>query len=391
MVSFNLKDIVKPSINEIEKYIPGESFSTNSKEKIYKLSSNESPFKIPRKVINKVNSLVLSSNLYPDGDCNQLKNQLVKTFNLKFKNIICGNGSDDVLSVIAQTFSKEGGEVICSEFGFTYYPIIARASGCKVVIAKSDKLKISCDNILKSITKLTRIIFIANPNNPTGTIIFKEELLNFLQNVPKNIIVVLDGAYSEFIKDRRYTDGIELINKFPNIIVTRTFSKIFALAGLRLGWAYSNEKIIELLEKVRGPFNVNTLSQNIGTLILKEKEFLRKSIIHNDKWRKILPTEIKKIGLESYESFANFVLIKVNEKKYSKAKILSFLKKKKILVRDLSNYGMKHFFRVSIGSTSDLRKFLKELRNSINTKNHNYRLWTNWSLTWTRFKKKKNM
>ena len=307
MVSFNIKDIVKPSINEIEKYIPGESLSTNSKEKISKLSSNESPFKIPRKVINKVNSLVLSSNLYPDGDCNQLKNQLVKTFNLKFKNIICGNGSDDVLSVIAQTFSKEGSEVICSEFGFTYYPIIARASGCKVVIAKSDKLKISCDNILKSITKLTRIIFIANPNNPTGTIIFKEELLNLLQNVPKNIIVVLDGAYSEFITDRRYTDGIELINKFPNIVVTRTFSKIFALAGLRLGWAYSNEKIIELLEKVRGPFNVNTLSQNVGTLILKEKDFLRKSIIHNDKWRKIKCPKTNKVAFRETDTLDTFV------------------------------------------------------------------------------------
>ncbi len=365
MVSFNLKDIVKPSINEIEKYIPGESFSINKKEKIYKLSSNESPFKIPRKLLNKASNLVLSSNLYPDGDCNQLKNQLAKTFNLNFKNIICGNGSDDVLSVIAQTFSKEGGEVICSEYGFTYYPIIARASGCKVVIAKSDKLKISCKNILKRITKITRMIFIANPNNPTGTIIFREELIKFLQKVPKNIIVVLDGAYSEFITDSRYTDGIELINKFPNIIVTRTFSKIFALAGLRLGWAYSNEKIIELLEKVRGPFNVNAISQSIGTLILREKEFLKKSIIHNDKWRKILPIEIKKIGLESYESFANFVLIKVDRKKYSKIKILSFLKKKKIFVRDLNNYGMKQFFRVSIGSSDDLKKFLIELRNSI--------------------------
>ena len=171
MVSFNLKDIVKPSINEIEKYIPGESLCINKDEKLSKLSSNESPFKIPKKVITKLNNIVLSSNIYPDGDCKQLKNQLAKTFKLKVKNIICGNGSDDVLSVIAQTFSKEGGEVICSEFGFTYYPIIARASGCKVVIAKSDKLKVSCDNILKSITKLTRIIFIANPNNPTGTII----------------------------------------------------------------------------------------------------------------------------------------------------------------------------------------------------------------------------
>ena len=369
MVSFNFKDIVKPSINKIEKYIPGESLSINKEDKISKLSSNESPFKIPRNVITRANNIVLSSNLYPDGDCNQLKNQLAKTFKLKVKNIICGNGSDDVLAVIAQTFSKEGGEVICSEFGFTYYPIIARASGCKVVTAKSDKLKISCDNILKRITKLTRIIFIANPNNPTGTIIYKEELLKFLHKVPQNIIVVLDAAYSEFITDKRYTDGIDLINKFPNIIVTRTFSKIFALAGLRLGWAYSNEKIIELLEKVRGPFNVNTLSQNIGTLILREKEFLKKSIIHNDKWRKILPTEIKKIGLESFESFANFVLIRVNEKQYSKKKILSFLKRKKILVRDLTNYGMKQFFRVSIGSNSDLKKFLRELRNSIKNEN----------------------
>ena len=369
MVSFNFKDIVKPSINKIEKYIPGESLSINKEDKISKLSSNESPFKIPRNVITRANNIVLSSNLYPDGDCNQLKNQLAKTFKLKVKNIICGNGSDDVLAVIAQTFSKEGGEVICSEFGFTYYPIIARASGCNVVTAKSEKLKISCNNILKRITKRTRIIFIANPNNPTGTIIYKEELLKFLHKVPQNIIVVLDGAYSEFITDKRYTDGIDLINKFPNIIVTRTFSKIFALAGLRLGWAYSNEKIIELLEKVRGPFNVNTLSQNIGTLILREKEFLRKSIIHNDKWRKILPTEIKKIGLESFESFANFVLIRVNEKQYSKKKILSFLKRKKILVRDLTNYGMKQFFRVSIGSNSDLKKFLRELRNSIKNEN----------------------
>ena len=134
------------------------------------------------------------------------------------------------------------------------------------------------------------------------------------------------------------------------------------MAGLRLGWAYSNEKIIELLEKVRGPFNVNTLSQNIGTLILREKEFLKKSIIHNDKWRKILPTEIKKIGLESFESFANFVLIKVDEKKYSKKDIISFLKKKRILVRDLTNYGMKQFFRVSIGSNNDLKKFLKGIK-----------------------------
>lgn len=369
MANFNFKDLTKPSIIEIDKYIPGESLNSNGNFDVVKLSSNESPFLVPKKVISKINKLILSSNLYPDGDCNALKNQLAQTFNLKINNIICGNGSDDILSVIAQTFSKEGSEIICSEFGFTYYPIIARAAGCKVVTAKSENLNVSCNNILNCITKRTKIIFIANPNNPTGTIIFKDELKRFLRRIPKNIIVVLDGAYSEFNTDNRYSDGIDLIDKFQNLIVTRTFSKIFAIAGLRLGWGYSNQKIIELLEKVRGPFNVNTLAQNIGNLMLKEKAFLKKSIIHNNKWKKILPQKINELGLKSYDTFANFVLVKVDKKKFSKKKILNFLKEKKIIVRDLNNYGLNEFFRVSIGSTNDLNIFLRELENSLNIKN----------------------
>ena len=366
MTNFNFENLIKPSISKIEKYIPGESLDLNKNPNVIKLSSNESPFLIPKKVYNETQKLILSSNLYPDGNSNDLKKQLSKTFKLNYKKIICGNGSDDILSVIAQTFLKEGSEVICSEYGFTYYPIIAKAAGCKVVTAKSEDLRVSCDNILKCITKLTRIIFIANPNNPTGTIIFKDELKRFLKRVPKNIIVVLDGAYSEFITDKKYTDGIDLIHKFQNLIVTRTFSKIFALAGLRLGWGYSNQKIIDLLEKVRGPFNVNKLAQSVGALMLKEKKFLKKSINHNDKWRKILPNKINELGLKSYETFANFVLIKVDPKKNSKKKIISFLKKKKIIVRDLNNYGLNDFFRVSIGSSKDLKKFLRELKNSIN-------------------------
>ena len=139
-------------------------------------------------------------------------------------------------------FSNEGAEVICSEYGFIY-PIIARAAGCKVIIAKTKNLSVSCENILKKISKKTKIIFIANPNNPTGTIIFKNELIEFLDKIPKNIIVVLDGAYSEFIVNKNYSDGIDLIKKYENLIITRTFSKIFALAGLRLGWGYSNKQI----------------------------------------------------------------------------------------------------------------------------------------------------
>lgn len=360
----NFELLTKPSIREIEKYLPGESLLNETKG-IIKLSSNESPFSIPKKICNKAKNLVLSSNIYPDGNSSLLKGAIAKKFNLNSDNIICGNGSDDILSIIAQTFSTNQCEVICSEFGFIYYPIIARASGCKVVTAPSENLGVSCKNILKLVTKKTKIIFFANPNNPTGTIIFKDELINFLKKLPKNIIVVLDGAYSEFIVDKRYTDGLDLVENFENLIITRTFSKIFALAGLRIGWGYANKKIIELLEKIRGPFNVNVLAQNFGKLILEETDFLKKSISHNEKWRKSLPKKLNGLGLKSFETFANFVLVKVDSNKFSKKRILKLLKERNILVRDLDNYGLVDYFRVSIGTSPELNKFLKELRSII--------------------------
>jgi len=364
MIELKIEDLIRPSINEIEKYLPGQS-KIDGEKNIIKLSSNESPFQIPKRVFSRLEEQISKSNIYPDGDSLELKRALSKKFRLKTKQIICGNGSDDILSVIAQSFSKENSEVICSEFGFIYYPIIAKAAGFKVVTAKSLNLSISCKGILKKITKRTKIIFLANPNNPTGTIIFRDELDNFLSKIPDNIIVVVDGAYAEFITDKNYSDGFDLIEKYNNLIITRTFSKIFALAGLRLGWAYSNAKIIELLEKIRGPFNVNSIAQHIGSLILKEKKFIDRSVQHNKKWRNILPKEINKIGLQAYKTYANFVIIRVDPDKFSKKKIISHLQKEKIVVRNLENYGLNDFFRVSISTTPHLKKFLKELKNSI--------------------------
>jgi len=370
MTKFNIKKLVKPSINKIAKYIPGES-KNNESIKYIKLSSNESPFKVPGKIFSSLNKIVLNANVYPDGDSQKLKGSIAKKFKLKKKQIICGNGSDDILSIICQAFSKENTEVICSEFGFIYYPIIARAAGCKVVTAKTKNLSISCNNILKKITSKTRIIFIANPNNPTGTIILKNELTKFLDSVPKNIIVVLDGAYSEFIEDKNYCDGIKLVSKYKNLIITRTFSKIFALAGLRLGWGYSNEETIQLLEKIRGPFNVNSIAQYIGCKILEEKSFLKNAREHNEKWLRLLPIKIKEIGLETTKSFTNFILVKVDPKKYSKKNILLYLKKNKILVRDLDSYNLKNYFRVSIGTDYEMQKFLRILKISVNKNNEN--------------------
>tara|TARA_B100000963_G_scaffold334627_1_gene327981 strand:- start:1244 stop:2344 length:1101 start_codon:yes stop_codon:yes gene_type:complete len=355
-----ISKIVKPTINQIAKYVPGESLIDGKKD-VIKLSSNESPFKIPNKVSAISEKLISKFNLYPDGDSNILKKSLSKNFKINFSQIICGNGSDDILSLIAQAFSDENSEIICSQYGFIYYPIVAKISGAKVITAKTDGLNISCKNILSSITKKTKLIFFANPNNPTGTVILKSELIKFISRVPKNIIIVIDGAYSEFVVNKNYSDCLDLVKKFPNIIVTRTFSKIYALAGLRLGWAYSSKPIIELLEKIRGPFNVNSIAQNIGAMILKEKKFLRKSINHNKKWQKKLPIIIDSLGLKAYKTYANFILMEIR-KQSKKKHIISELLRKKIIVRDLDNYDLKNFLRVSIGTDSEMNIFIKALQ-----------------------------
>ena len=351
---------LKPSLKKISKYVPGESEDKNN-NRIIKLSSNESPFTLSKKILLNISTKLKNCNRYPDGDCRIIKKALVKKFNLNSKQIICGNGSDDILALICNAFSRENTEVICSNYGFIYYPVVAYASGAKVVNAKTKNLSISTSNILKKITKNTKIIFIANPNNPTGSIIFKDELIKFLKKVPKKIIVVLDGAYAEYIDDKRFSDGLDLVRKYPNIVVTRTFSKIFGIAGLRLGWAYSSKEVIELMEKIRGPFNVNTIAQVAASEILSDESFLEKSIKHNDKTKQWLSIELKNLGLNVIESYTNFLLVKTNKNQMSAKDIVERLKEKGILVRGLENYKLPDFFRVSLGKKEELKVFLDYL------------------------------
>ena len=349
---------IKSSISNIAKYIPGES----DNKKNIKLSSNESPFLIPKKIRDIASKNVQTSNQYPDGDSLILKKSISKKFRISPDQIICGNGSDDILSLIGLAFTQENCEVICSQYSFLYYPIIAHSVGARVVFAKTKKLNISPKNIIEKINQNTKVIFIANPNNPTGLVLFKNELIEMLKKIPKDIIVVIDGAYAEFVLDKNFSDGLDLVKTFPNIIVTRTFSKVFAMAGFRIGWGYSSREIIETLEKIRGPFNVNTFAQVSASLILKDKRFLKKSISHNFKWRAWLIEQINGLGLKAFESFTNFILIKNKLQKISAKKIVLELKKKGVYVRDLDNYDLKNYFRISIGKENELRKLIKELK-----------------------------
>tara|TARA_X000000950_G_C13901394_1_gene655068 strand:+ start:2485 stop:3594 length:1110 start_codon:yes stop_codon:yes gene_type:complete len=352
---------IKPTIAEIDKYLPGESI-INSKIKIAKLSSNESPFQISKSLKKKIFDQLLESNKYPDGTCHTLKKALSKKFNLKTSQIICGNGSDDILSLICLAFAREDTEVICCKESFSFYPIIGKSCGARINFATTDNLKVSFSNIQKKINNKTRIIFIANPNNPTGTVILKEELVRGLRNIPKNIIIVIDGAYAEYVEDKRFSNSLSLVKSFPNLIVTRTFSKIYGLAGLRVGWGYSSKKIIEILEKIRGPFNVNFVAQLAAEKMLNDEVFLKKSLNHNKKWKKLISNQLTKLGFFVSDSFANFLLVKSNFKKLPSSKIVKELKKKNVFIRDLQNYGLEDYFRVSIGSGTELKYFMQKLK-----------------------------
>ena len=356
------KDILKnmkPSIHLIKQYQTG---NFKGKEKIIKLSSNESPFTIPDKIKKDINNDLVNANFYPDGNSEFLKKSIAQRFKIKSNQIICGNGSDDILSLIANAFCRENCEVICSKIGFLFYPIVAQTSGAKVIYSDCKEYKIDTQEILKKINKKTRIIFFANPNNPTGLIIEKKSLLSMLLKIPNNVIVVIDGAYAEYVTDKGFSDGLELVDEFPNLIITRTFSKIFGLAGFRIGWAYSSKFIIDVLEKIRGPFNVNQVAQKAAASILKDKQFFKKSITHNKKWRNWTIKKLIELGLEPVQSHGNFVLVKVNLKNFSAKKIVKQLENSGIKIRDMDLYNLSNHFRISIGEAKDLKRLMNKLK-----------------------------
>ena len=362
-------DYLNKGISDLHPYEPGRSIddviAEYKPEKVVKLASNENPLGASPKAIKALEAATDSLHLYPDGDSKNLKLLIAKHESVDIDNIIIGNGSNEVLELAARAFLNKDSSAVMSKHAFAVYKIVTQSNGSKIIEVPTTDWKHSLDDFSNYFEDSTRICFIANPNNPTGSIIFKKELIKFLDKVPSTIIVVLDGAYSEFIKDKSYTDGVDLVNKYKNLIITRTFSKIFGLAGLRLGWGYSNKEIINLMERIRGPFNVNLIAQHIGSLILKDNEFLKKSIDHNEKWRHYLPKKLNELGFKVKTSYTNFVLVEVDKKKHSKEKILNILKKNKIIVRDMKSYNLQNFFRVSIGRDSHMKKFLKVLKSSL--------------------------
>ena len=359
-MSYFLK--IKKNINSVVKYEAGIAKLADRK-KIIKLSSNEGAFGTNPKIKKILKEFEKKIFRYPDPESNELKETISKKYKLNTNNIICGNGSDEILATIAKIFSGPGDEILFSEYGFLMYPIAAQLAGAKGIKVKDINYRNSLKNFSNSITKKTKIIFIANPNNPTGTYLSKKELSKFIFELPKKILLVIDAAYAEYITKKDYSSGIELVKKNNNVIMTRTFSKIYGLAGLRIGWAYCPKYIADIFNKVRLPFNINLAAMKAGVAALNDKNFFIKSVKHNNYYLNWLNKELINLGLIPIPSVANFLLVKFpNKGRISANKVNKYLLSKGIILRRVDSYGLKNFLRISVGKKDELIKLIKLLK-----------------------------
>ncbi len=352
----------KRSINSINVYKGGKSYLVG-KENVIKLSSNENSYGPSPKVIEYINknNTLLNSHRYPSVDGFKLRKKIASVKGLDPNRIVLGCGSDETLLFVALAFCKDGDEIIHAEHGFEMYSIITKIVGAtSKLIKENENYKINIQSILDEVTPSTKVIYLANPNNPTGTYLSRTEIVNLINNLPKHIIVVLDGAYAEYVTKDDYDNGFSLVEEFENIVITRTFSKAYGLAGCRIGWCYSSKKVAPILNKVKGPFNTQSISQEMAMLALEDKAYLEEVIDNNQKTKDWFESELKKLNIESRPSEGNFSFIETTEKKAKE--ISAHLINDGIIVRQLDSYGLPNCLRITIGTKNEMMVTIKSLK-----------------------------
>ena len=347
----------------IEAYKPGKS-SLRRFKKIVKLSANESALGVSIRVKKVMSNKNLNFSRYPDGKSKELRNHISKKFSCDRERIICGAGSDEVIQMLCQLFLKPEDEVIVPRFSFLMYRIYAKIVGAKVVFSKEKNFKVSVPEIIKKVTKKTKIVFLANPNNPTGTYLNKNELLELRKKLRKNILLVVDDAYAEYMKNVDYKSGLDLFKNKQNVFILRTFSKIYGLSSLRIGWGYGSKRIIDALNIIKPPFNVNEVAQKAAVESLKDSKFILRSIKHNIFYAKKLRDFLSSYDISSNEVSANFLLLNFAKCKFTSKYFYKKLKMKGIILRSTENgYKIKNMLRLTIGSQKENLKFMKVTKN----------------------------
>ena len=350
----------KPNKIRSEKYIAGLSLFKKKTAKI-KLSANESALGPSPKAIREFKKASNNLKRYPDSEGQYLKNILAKKFKLDPKKIILGSGSDQIFELICKAFLNKNDEVIVSEFSFIIYRIYSKICGAKVRYAKEHNFKVSVENILSKVNRKTKIVFLANPNNPTGTILQRKDLLKLRKKLRSNILLVVDDAYFEYVLDKGYSSGIDLFRNSKNVIITRTFSKIYGLAGLRVGWGYGPNNLINVLNEIKPPFNINRAALSTAAASIKDSNWLKKEVKHVNKWTNIFFKKFDTLGIATNISNANFLLINFNKIKKDSKKIFFKFAKAGILLRKMDVYKIRNSLRVTIGNEKENKKFIKIL------------------------------
>ncbi|HEY4926283.1 MAG TPA: histidinol-phosphate transaminase [Roseiarcus sp.] len=344
------RPVPRADVMAIDAYVPGKSGAPGA-GKVHKLSSNETPIGPSPMAVEAFRSVADHLAVYPDGSASRLREAIARRYGLDAAQIICGNGSDDILSLLAHAYLQPGDEGLYTEHGFLEYPIVIRSAGATPVAARETALKADVDALLSKVTAKTKVVFLANPNNPTGTYLSFAEVKRLHAGLPAHVLLVLDAAYAEYVTRNDYASGIELVATSENVVMTRTFSKIYGLANLRIGWAYGPAHVIEAVNRIRGPFNVNGAAIEAGIAALADAAHTQKAVAHNDRWLPWLTERLAALGIEVTPSVGNFLLLRFPGDGGRDAKAAdAYLAARGFVLRAVVAYGLPDCLRMTIGT-----------------------------------------
>jgi histidinol-phosphate aminotransferase len=351
----------KPGIMDINAYVPGES-SLPSGVKPIKLSSNETPLGPSRRAIEAYKACAEGLERYPDGASTALRKAIGARYGLDPERIVCGAGSDELIGLLTQAYAGVGDEGIFTEHGFLMYRIALLARGATPVVAPERSLHADVDAVLARVTPRTKIVFLANPNNPTGTYIPFEEVRRLRKGLPSHVVLALDAAYCEYVRRNDYEAGLELVATTDNTVMLRTFSKIHGLAALRIGWGYFPPAIADVLNRIRGPFNMSVPAIAAGVAAIQDTAHVEAAVVHNDVWLARVTSEVEKLGLKVTPSVANFVLIHFPKGTKGAASADEHLKSRGIILRRVAGYGLPDALRMTLGTAEENTAVIAALR-----------------------------
>ena len=355
----------KPGVLDLVPYVAGRA---EPGRRLYQMANNESAFGPSPAAVEAFRSASGDIQLYPDGAAHDLREAIAQTHDLDPARIVCGNGSDELLTLLAHAYAQPGDEILFSEHAFLMYRMAALASGGVPVAVREPNLRVDVGAMLAALTPKTRIVYVANPNNPTGTYICSSELKRLHSGLSPNVLLVIDSAYAEYIAHSDYGPGIDLTSHNENVVMTRTFSKAYGLAGLRVGWAYCPEGVVAVLNRVRGPFNVSVAAQRAATAALRDREHLARAVAHNTQWRSWLLDQVRLLGVRADDSAGNFVLLHFTNAQAAKDAD-QFLLQHGVALRPVGAYGLPHCLRMTVGleeanraAVAALAKFMETRR-----------------------------